>query len=79
VRYYFNAYDGETVFDDEGMEFTDFDDVKAEAIQASVDLLKDIQGPKFWSGEPWRLWVTDQPRGGGNTFLTLIFSAQMSG
>jgi hypothetical protein len=31
--------------------------------------------PEFWSGEPWRLWVTDQPDGGGSTVLTLQFAA----
>jgi uncharacterized protein DUF6894 len=78
VRYYFNIHDGESRFDDEGTEFVDFTEVRAQAIQTTVDLLKDIQGPRFWSGEPWRLWVTDQPQGGGNIFFTLIFSARLS-
>ena len=27
------------------------------------------------SGEPWKLWVTDQPDGAGTTVLTLQFAA----
>jgi hypothetical protein len=32
-------------------------------------------GPTFWSGEPWKLWVTDGPNGAGATLLTLQFAA----
>ncbi len=77
MRYYFNFEDGETALDDEGMEFADFDEVKAEALRSAVDMLKDLQGPNFWLGEGCRLWVTDQPQGGGHTLLTLIISVRL--
>ena len=78
MRYYFNVQDGATLLDDEGLEFTDINEVRTEALQSAVDFIKDIRGGNFWSGEPWRLWVTDQPEGGGNTLLTLIFSARLA-
>jgi len=77
LRYYFNFEDGETALDDEGMEFADFNDVKTEALRSVVDLLRDIRGPKFWLGTGCRVWVTDQPSGGGNTQLTLNVSAKL--
>ena len=79
MRYYFNIKDGQEVLDDEGMELPDMDAVKNEAVQSSSDMLKEIYGEHFWTGEPWLLWVTDQPNGGGNTMLTLTFSARMAG
>jgi hypothetical protein len=77
-RYYFNIQDGQTMLDDEGMELDDMQAVKEEAVKSSTDLLKGLQGPEFWSGEPWKLWVSDQPNGGGNTVLTLTFSARLA-
>jgi hypothetical protein len=79
VRYYFNVKDGALIHDDEGMELADMDAVKKEAIQSSADMLKGHHGQNFWTGEPWLLWVTDQPNGGGNTVLTLTFSSRLSG
>ena len=49
--------------------------MKDEAVQASVDLLRGRRGRDFWTGEPWRLWVTDQPNGGGKTILALTFES----
>jgi len=65
------------LLDPEGVDLADFDAVKNEAVQSSADMLKGLHGEHFWSGEPWLLWVTDQPNGGGNTVLTLTFSAQL--
>jgi hypothetical protein len=78
MRYYFNVKDGVTMHDVEGMELDDLDAVKREAIQSSLDLIKDVRRTHFWKGEPWLLWVTDQPNGGGNTCLTLTFNAKLS-
>jgi hypothetical protein len=78
MRYYFNIKDGTTIHDDEGMEFDNIGAVKEEAIRSSNDLLKGLQGEHFWTGEPWVLWVSDQPNGGGNTVLTLTFSARLA-
>jgi hypothetical protein len=79
VRYFFHLKDGQTILDDEGIEFESMDLVKNEAVQSSADMLKALHGAHFWSGEPWLLWVTDQPNGGGNTVLTLTFSSRLAG
>ncbi|WP_068017104.1 DUF6894 family protein [Rhodoplanes sp. Z2-YC6860] len=77
MRYYFNIDDGELAFDEEGMEFTDFDMVKAEALQAAGDALKELENTAIWSGKTLKIWVTDQPQGGGNTLLTLLVNARL--
>jgi hypothetical protein len=78
VRYFFNVKNGTTIFDAEGMELGDMVAVKTEAIQSSADMLKGLHAEHFWSGEPWMLWVSDQPNGGGNTLLTLTFSSRLA-
>jgi hypothetical protein len=78
LRYYFNMKDGSDVLDDEGVELDDMAAVKVEAIQASSELLRGLEGEHFWTGEPCLLWVSDQPNGGGNTLLTLTFSARLA-
>ncbi len=78
VKYYFHINDGEALLDDEGLEFSDFNTIKAEALRSCVDMIKDIPGNRLWSGTPWTLWVTDQPNGGGSTVLTLTLSARLS-
>jgi hypothetical protein len=64
VRYYFNVKDGTTIHDEEGMELDSLAAVKEEALRSSSDMLKGLQGEHFWTGEPWLLWVSDQPEGG---------------
>ena len=78
MRYYFNITDGVDLLDEEGLELADLDAVKKEALLSSGEMLKDLQGQYFWTGEPWVLWVTDQPNGGGNTMLTLTLTSRLS-
>ena len=75
MRYYFNFQDGATFFDNEGTVCPTFEDAKTVALQCSFDVLPGPKTDAFWSGEPSRLWVTDQPNGGGKTVLTLTFGA----
>jgi hypothetical protein len=75
-RYFFNTQHGETMLDDEGVELADMRAVRIEAIQSSGEMLKEMDGNRFWSGESWKLWVTDRPDGGGNTVLRLEFSSR---
>ena len=79
MRYYFNIKDGIEVLDDKGLEFEELDSVRTEAVHSASDMLKGLEGEHFWSGEPWVLWVTDQPNGGGNTVMTLTLSCRLSG
>jgi hypothetical protein len=53
--------------------------VRRAALATSVEVLGGMKaGPMFWSGEPWKLWVTDKPNGDGTTLLTLQFAASES-
>jgi hypothetical protein len=78
MRYYFNIKDGKTMLDDEGLEFANLEAVRNEGLLSSADMLKALTGDHFWSGDPWVLWVSDQPNGEGNTVLTLTFSANLA-
>ena len=59
-----------------GSDLPDLAAVRRAAIAMTTDVLGGIKaGPAFWSGEPWKLWVTDRPNGAGETLLTLQFAA----
>jgi hypothetical protein len=74
-RYYFNLKDGRQSLDHEGSELADIQAARKEAVSLSGAVLRDGAGASLWAGEPWKLWVTDEPGGKGNTFFTLNFSA----
>ena len=74
-RYYFHIHDGREILDDDGLELPDLAAAREMAILNSGEILKNGAGPGMWAGEPWRMWVTDEPGGGGKTFFTLQFSA----
>jgi len=61
--------------DDDGSEFPDIHAARKEALRYSTEVLRNEASDSLWDGEPWQLWVTDQPGGGGNTFFTLNFFA----
>src|SRR3954465_12240624 len=74
--YYFHLKDGATVLDSEGCDLPDLAAVRRAAIATTTEVLGGIKaGAAFWSGEPWKLWVTDRPNGAGATLLTLQFAA----
>ena len=62
-RYYFHTEENGVTLDDEGTELYDHAAARDEAVFTSSGILRDSGGPDFWSGKPWRLWVTDQPGG----------------
>jgi hypothetical protein len=77
-RFYFHLSDGQTILDDDGVELADVAEVRDNALSAVSGLIGDLKsGSDFWAGEPWELWVTDQPDGLGKTFLTLSLSASL--
>jgi hypothetical protein len=74
--YYFHLKDGATILDGEGCDLPDLAAVRRAAIATTTEVLGGVKaGPAFWSGEPWKLWVTDGPNGPGATLLTLQFAA----
>ena len=70
--HYFHYSNGQTTLDSLGTDLPDLSAIRAEAIQALRELLNlggPITGP--WMGDPWRIWVTDEPDANGRTILTL--------
>jgi hypothetical protein len=78
MRYYFHIEDGESLLDEEGLELSSLAAVREEAAQTTVEMLKGPRHPHFWSGEPFTLWVTDEPNGRGNTVLAITFGCRVS-
>jgi len=74
MRYYFHVDDGELSVDSDGVVLPNLASAKVEAVRACADMLRDAPGA-LASGKPWRLWVTDQPGGLGNTLFTIQISA----
>jgi hypothetical protein len=74
-RYYFHVEDHHTTFDEEGVELRDIEAARREALKAAGDMLRNGAGTSVWDGKHFRIWVTDQPSGGGRTLFTLRFSA----
>jgi hypothetical protein len=75
TRYFFNVKDGHTILDDEGVELANLAEARSMAIVNSGEMLRDGAAAALWNGEPWCMWVTDAPSGGGTTLFTLRFSA----
>jgi len=75
TRYYFHVEDHHTTLDEVGVELHDIELARQEALQAAGDMLRNGAGTSVWEGKPFRMWVTDQPGGKGQTFFTLYFSA----
>jgi hypothetical protein len=74
-RYYFNTQDGHITLDGEGHELVSLAEARKLAIVHSGEILRDGASDGLWTGEAWRMWVTDAPGGEGQTFFTLTFSA----
>ena len=78
MRFYFHVKDGSTILDEDGSEFPNVEVVKDNADRASGEMLRGLNhGQDFWSGEPWKLWVTDGPKGTGKTILELQFIGKL--
>jgi hypothetical protein len=74
-RFFFHLKDGHTSLDADGTELPDIVAARKAALRLSGEILRDGADDELWSGTPWWLWVTDQPNGEGQTFITLQFSA----
>jgi hypothetical protein len=74
-RYYYHVHDGRRILDDEGTDMPGLGAARGLAIARSGEILTDGAAGSLWSGEPWRMWVTDGPNGDGKTLFTLRFEA----
>ena len=73
--HYFHLANGTTTLDDVGTELADLAAIRKEAVRAVRDLLNLGRAEEIWTGKPWKVWVTDKPKGAGRTLLTLEVQA----
>ena len=73
--YFFHIQDGDTMLDAEGVELPDLNAAREEAIRACGEIVRDIP-TAFKNGEPFRLWVTNQPNGRGIKMFTVTVTAE---
>jgi hypothetical protein len=59
------------------LNFRDLQRLKDDAIKTAGEMLQSLNhGEHFWSGNPWKLWVTDGPNNTGKRFLELEFTGR---
>lgn len=58
-RYFFNVHDGQSEYDEEGVELPDLDHARREAIRLSGNIF-DSEAKKIALGDEWRMEVTDE-------------------
>lgn len=57
-RYFFHVHDGRDIPDEEGIELASPDEARNQAVIASGEMLKDLDG-EFWESNEWVLTVKD--------------------
>jgi hypothetical protein len=76
ARYFFNVHDGSDYLDTVGTKLLGLTAVHEEAVRTAGEMLRDGGREDLWSGEQWRMIVTDES---GLEVLTLTFSASQPG
>ena len=71
-RYFFHVIDGQFLVDEVGTELPDIGAVRAMAVQASGEILRDL-GMDAWTGSEWQMHVTDEAK---QTVLKIRFAAE---
>ena len=71
-RYFFHVVDGEFVPDTTGTECETADEVKAVAVRAAGEMIRD-QGVQVWKTGRWYMFVTDEQN---RTHLKLAFETE---
>ena len=71
-RFCFYVRDGVDIVDKDGVELTDAEAARGQAIVTAGEMLRD-HGGKFWGGEVWQMRVTDDAN---RTLCRLNFSAE---
>jgi hypothetical protein len=74
--HYFHHSNGRTTLDLFGTDLPDLVSVRKEAIRALRELIYLGPADDLWSGEPWKVWVTQDAKAVGPTILTLELAAR---
>lgn len=70
-RYFFNVENGSLLLDETGEDLKDLRAARDAALRITCDLLKGGVTAHFWDDTPWRIWVTDEANGEGETLVAL--------
>ena len=73
--HYFHFFNGDTTLDPVGTDHPDLFSVRREAVRALREVLHLRSTDALWTGDLWKVWVTDQPNATGQTVLTLELKA----
>lgn len=58
-RYFFHVHDGKDIPDHDGVELSGPEEARSQAVIATGEALKDLDG-EFWESEVWTMTVKDQ-------------------
>jgi hypothetical protein len=75
-RYYFHIEDDLTHIDRVGVELSNLQAARDEAVSAAGEILRNGEAKALWSGKPWRMWVTQSPFANEKPLFVLRFSAE---
>jgi hypothetical protein len=67
--FYFHVENGNTDLDHDGVDIADVQQIRAEAIAAIADILRDADFSILLDDNHLRLWVTDQPDAKKKNFI----------
>jgi hypothetical protein len=74
-RYFFHTEGMDLNVDEEGTELPTFEAARAEAMRTAGQIMREAglfgRSDDFRSDKVWRLWVTDEAGGSGETYLTI--------
>jgi hypothetical protein len=74
--HYFHMSNGHTTLDQIGTDHPDHASVRNEAVRTFRELLNLGPTESLWTGDPWKIWVTDGPNASGKTVVTLELFGQ---
>jgi hypothetical protein len=74
--YYFHLSNGHTTVDHDGADHPDLDSIRKEAVRSLRELLNIGPTDGLWTGEAWKVWVTDRPDATARAVLSLELNAR---
>jgi hypothetical protein len=71
-RFYFNVINSVTELDPDGTLLSSIAEARSQALRLLGGMLRDADSTFPWGGGvPWKVWVSDGPRGSGRVLFTL--------
>ena len=70
--FFFNVINSNTELDSDGTVLSDIAEARSQALHMLGAMLRESESIFPWSGgTPWKIWVSDGPRGTGRVLFTL--------